>query len=196
MKNKKNQLIGGKKTINLKNKRIIFIFIFINYNLFVFIIYMDESIEKILYKIGMDVAMDYQNELRSLGSVATGTLANTVDFNVEVNGGTYKIYLLLEDYWKYVEEGREPGKFPNVGKLMEWIKVVNILPRPLPDGSLPTQELLVYMIRNRIKTKGIEAKPALKNALNKNQDMLTKAKAAIGNGLNKEIKKMLQELNK
>jgi hypothetical protein len=157
---------------------------------------MDESIEKILYKIGMDVAMDYQNELRSLGSVATGTLANTVDFNVEVNGGTYKIYLLLEDYWKYVEEGREPGKFPNVGKLMEWIKVVNILPRPLPDGSLPTQELLVYMIRNRIKTKGIEAKPALKNALNKNQDMLTKAKAAIGNGLNKEIKKMLQELNK
>ena len=47
---------------------------------------MDKEIEQILYQVAMDVAMDYQNELRSFNSIASGTL-NNVDFEVNVNNG-------------------------------------------------------------------------------------------------------------
>lgn len=152
------------------------------------------EIEQILYDVAYQVAIDYQNELRSLGSIASGAL-NNVDFEVEIKGGTYKIYLILQDYWKYVEYGRKPGKFPNVGKLQEWIKIKPILPRPLRNGIVPTEKQLTFMIGNSIKEKGIQPKPALANALQKNNNRLTKIKEAVSKSLDKEIKKMLKELN-
>lgn len=156
---------------------------------------MNEEIEQILYQVAMDVAMDYQAELRSFDSIATGNL-NNVDFEVNIQGGTYKISLILQDYWKYVEQGRKPGKFPNVGKLQEWIKVKRLVPRPMKDGKLPTEKQLTFMIGNSIKEKGIPAKPALANALRKNETHLNKIKEAVGKSLDKEIKQMLKELNK
>lgn len=156
---------------------------------------MDKEIEQILYQVGMDVAMDYQNELKAFNKIATGELHN-VDFEVEIKGGTYTISLILQDYWKYVEQGRQPGKFPNVGKLQEWIKVKPILPRPMKDGKFPTEKQLTYIIGNSIKEKGIQPKPALANALRKNEIHLNKIKEAVGKSLDKEIKQMLKELNK
>ena len=153
------------------------------------------EIEQILYDVAYQVAIDYQNELRSFDSIASGAL-NNVDFEVEIKGGTYKIYLILQDYWKYVEYGRKPGKFPNVGKLQEWIKIKPVIPRPLTNGIVPTEKQLTFMIGNSIKEKCIQPKPALANALIKNETQLNKIKEAVGKSLDKEIKKMLKELNK
>ena len=156
---------------------------------------MDKEIEQILYQVAMDVALDYQAELNALNVNATGNLQN-VDFDVEVNGGTYKIYLILQDYWKFVENGRLPGSFPNIGKLQQWIQIKQILPRPMADGKLPTEKQLTYIIGNSIKEKGIQPKPALANALRNNETHLNKIKEAVGKSLDKEIKQMLKELNK
>ena len=156
---------------------------------------MDKEIEQILYQVAMDVALDYQAELNALNVNATGNLQN-VDFDVEVNGGTYKIYLILQDYWKFVENGRLPGSFPNIGKLQQWIQIKQILPRPMANGKLPTEKQLTFMIGNSIKEKGIQPKPALANALRKNETHLNKIKEAVGKSLDKEIKQMLKELNK
>ena len=156
---------------------------------------MDKEIEQILYQVAMDVAMDYKAELNALNVNATGNLQN-VDFEVEVNGNTYKIYLILQDYWKFVENGRLPGSFPNIGKLQQWIQIKQILPRPMANGKLPTEKQLTYIIGNSIKEKGIQPKPALANALKKNETHLNKIKEAVGKSLDKEIKKMLKELNK
>ncbi len=156
---------------------------------------MDKEIEQILYQVAMDVAMDYQAELNALNVSATGNLQN-VDFEVEISGGTYRIALILEDYWKFVEKGRLPGSFPNIGQLQQWIQIRQILPRPMANGKLPTEKQLVYMIGKSIKERGIQPKPALANALQKNNNMLTKVKEAVGKSLDKEIKQMLKELNK
>ena len=156
---------------------------------------MDKEIEQILYQVAMDVALDYQAELNALNVNATGNLQN-VDFDVEVNGGTYKIYLILQDYWKFVENGRLPGSFPNIGKLQQWIQIKQILPRPMANGKLPTEKQLTYIIGKSIKEKGIQPKPALANALRKNETHLNKIKEAVGKSLDKEIKQMLKELNK
>ena len=86
---------------------------------------MDKEIEQILYQVAMDVASDYQNELKTFNSIATGELHN-VDFEVNIKGGTYTISLILQDYWKFVEDGRKKGQLPNIGKIQEWIKVKTI----------------------------------------------------------------------
>lgn len=156
---------------------------------------MDKEIEQILYNVALDVASDYQDELKAFNKITTGELHN-VDFEVNVKGGTYTISLILQDYWKFVEEGRQPGKFPNVGKLQEWIKVKAIMPRPMKDGKFPTEKQLAFVIGKSIKEKGIPAKPALANALKKNDAHLNKIKEAVSKSLNKEIKQMLKELNK
>ncbi len=156
---------------------------------------MDKEIEQILYQVAMDVAMDYKAELNTLNVSATGNLQN-VDFEVEISGGTYRIALILQDYWKFVEKGRLPGSFPNIGQLQQWIQIKQILPRPMANGKLPTEKQLVFMIGKSIKEKGIRPKPALANALQKNNNMLTKVKEAVGKSLDKEIKQMLKELNK
>ena len=152
------------------------------------------EIEQILYNVALDVASDYQDELKKFGKIATGELYD-VKAEVNVNGGTYTISLILQDYWKYVEQGRQPGKFPNVGKLQEWIKVKAIIPRPMKDGKFPTEKQLTFMIGNSIKEKGIQPKPALANALKKNETHLNKIKEAVSKSLDKEIKQMLKELN-
>jgi hypothetical protein len=154
----------------------------------------DKEIEQILYQIAMDVAMDYQSELNALNINATGNLQN-VDFEVEVSGNTYKIYLILQDYWKFVEKGRLPGSFPNIGQLQQWIQIKQMLPRPMANGKLPTEKQLVYMIGKSIKEKGIKPKPALANALKKNDAQLNRIKEAVSKSLDKEIKQMLKELN-
>ena len=41
------------------------------------------EIEQILYDVAYQVAIDYQNELQSFGSIASGAL-NNVDFEVEI----------------------------------------------------------------------------------------------------------------
>ena len=156
---------------------------------------MDKEIEQILYQVAMDVAMDYKAELNTLNVSATGNLQN-VDFEVEVSGDTYRIYLILQDYWKFVEKGRLPGSFPNIGQLQQWIQIKQILPRPMADGKLPTEKQLTFMIGNSIKEKGIQPKPALDNTLIKNSDLLNKVSNIISTGFDKEIKQMLKEINK
>lgn len=164
---------------------------------------MDKEIEQILYQVAMDVASDYQNELKAFNKIATGNLHN-VDFEVNIKGGTYTISLILQDYWKFVEDGRKAGTLPNIGKIQEWIKVKKIIPRPIEkkfktkDSEIftPTEKQLTFMIANSIKEKGIQPKPALANALKKNDTHLNKIKEAVSKSLDKEIKQMLKELNK
>ena len=155
----------------------------------------DSNIQSILYQVAYDVALDYQTELRNQGISATGALAN-VDFEVTIGENNYGISLILQDYWKNVEYGRRPGKFPNVTSLQEWIQVRKILPRPMANGKLPTEKQLTFMIGNSIKENGIPARPVLANTLEKNKDMINKVKDAVALGFDKEIKKMLKELNK
>ena len=150
------------------------------------------EIEQILYDVAYQVAIDYQNELRNFDSIASGAL-NNVDFEVEIKGGTYKIYLILQDYWKYVEYGRKPGKFPNIGAIQKWIEIKPIIPKPY-KGKIPTPKQLSSIISRSIKKKGIPAKNVLNNTLNEVMKVQTdKIKKAIGNDYELQVGIMIQE---
>ena len=60
---------------------------------------------------------------------------NPTDTENYIDVFNYWIALILQDYWKFVEKGRLPGSFPNIGQLQQWIQIKQILPRPMANGN-------------------------------------------------------------
>lgn len=129
---------------------------------------MEESFEnllQVLYEYGEAVRDIYKDRLLADGKRATGKLIKNVQAFVAYEGTEAVVYLQLEDYWKYVENGRKPGRWPPRQKILDWIRIKPILPRPNENGKLPTQEQLAFLIQRKIGTKGIPAGNQLKETI-------------------------------
>lgn len=128
----------------------------------------------------------YKDKLLDDGKKATGQLLNSISTKVKSNGIDYVITLEAANYFKWVEEGRKPGKFPPPDAILKWIKAKPVLPYPDKKGKLPTEKQLAYLIGRKIANEGIEAGhqlkytvdtlnaeyiPKLQNALNKDFDL-------------------------
>ena len=109
------------------------------------------------------IANSYRNELTQQGKVASGRLR---DFTVEVvqDDKWFNIVFNLEHYWKYVENGRKPGKFPPINAIMKWIRVKPIVPHPM-NNRVPTTKQLAFLIARSIAQNGIKPTHALQNTL-------------------------------
>ena len=45
----------------------------------------------------------YRQQIDQTNTNATGRLANTINFKLEIDNQAISLDLLLEDYWKYIE---------------------------------------------------------------------------------------------
>ena len=110
-----------------------------------------------------NIANAYRQELTNQGKVASGKLR---DFTVEVvqDDKWFNIVFNLEHYWKYVENGRKPGKFPPINAIMEWIRVKPIVPHPM-NNRVPTTKQLAFLIAISIAQNVIKPTHALQNTL-------------------------------
>lgn len=70
----------------------------------------------------------YKTALQEADKVASGALLNSIDYTVEINDRQVTLSIYAEEHWKYVEYGRNPGKFPPLDTIKSWIKVKG-LPR-------------------------------------------------------------------
>lgn len=109
----------------------------------------------ILEEYGNEIINTYRRKLYEGGSTATGTLGNTISATVNAEDGIYEVNLNIQDYWKYVEYGRLPGKFPNIDAIRKWIQVKPVIPYTY-NGKLPTLNELTFLISRKIANKGIE----------------------------------------
>lgn len=126
---------------------------------------------------------------------ASGKLAQSAHYELKVNDRVYEVGIWLEDYWKYVENGRKAGKFPPINKIKEWIKVKPIIPRPY-NGKLPTEDQLAFLIGRKIAREGYEGKQPLERAITDvNNQMLMTIKMAIVEDIGKDITDVLVTLN-
>lgn len=62
----------------------------------------------------------------------------------------------LASYWKYVEFGRRPGKWPPMEKILRWIIEKPVIPRPDKNGRVPTEKQLSFLISRKIGLEGIQ----------------------------------------
>lgn len=86
--------------------------------------------------------------------VATGTLLSSIETEVRLNGLTMSVVFKAEDYLQWVNNGRKGGKFPPPDKILEWVIAKPVLPRPMGNGKLPTQEQLAFLIGRKIAREG------------------------------------------
>lgn len=125
-----------------------------------------ENVQAALKEYAEEVRMMYRNRLILDDKYASGKLIQNIKTDVKFKSGSViQAVLYLEDYWKFVEEGRKPGKYPPPDKILEWIKIKPITPEPDKNGKLPTTEQLAFLIGRKIANSGITAGHQLKETV-------------------------------
>ena len=131
---------------------------------------MFQRVAETLDEMGKAIGEAYKKNLTDSNRNASGKLYNSIHSQVTVNNMTYDVELMMEEYWKWLENGRPPthtstpSNPPLRERILEWIRVKPVLPRPI-DGKLPTEEELAYLITRKIHREGFEGKPDLSDAL-------------------------------
>lgn len=97
---------------------------------------------------------------------ASGNLISSLKpVNIQFKNNKYEADISIASYWKYVEYGRRPGKFPPINKILNWIKVKPVIPRPMNGLKPPTEPQLAFLIARKIARDGIKAGNQFKEAL-------------------------------
>ena len=142
-----------------------------------------DTLEAVLREYGEEVRKQYQTNLTDNNRIASGNLYNC-NFIVEKRGKTYEVALDLQEYWKYVEYGRNPGKFPPTNKILEWIQIKPVIPRPDASGRIPTPKQLAFLIGRKIANEGYEGSNDLTDA---NDDIFRRYEPKIVAALAKDL---------
>lgn len=113
----------------------------------------------------LEVAEQYKNEfeqlykdrLKSNGYVASGKLLD-VHAKVKVGYDVITISFSAENYWKWVEHGRNNGKRPPIDAILKWVKDKHLPIESRLDKNgksyLPTEQQLAFLISRSIGEKG------------------------------------------
>lgn len=114
-----------------------------------------------------DFIATYKGLLIRDNKKATGNLIKSLKpVSIEFAGNKCTGSISLASYWKYVEYGRRKGgKFPPFNKILDWVKVKPVIPRPI-NGIKPTEKQLTFLICRKIARDGIEPGNQFKEALN------------------------------
>lgn len=122
------------------------------------------NLQRVLGEFAQELRNAYQDNLIRDDKIASGNLLNSIDYKVQYDDRAIWVELHLEDYYKWVENGRGPGKFPPPDKILEWIRIKPVIPDDR-GGKLPTEQQLAYLIGKKISEEGIEPGNQLHNAM-------------------------------
>lgn len=124
-------------------------------------------LEKALESFLNDFIATYKGLLIRDNKKASGNLISSLKpVSIQLNNNKFEAEISIASYWKYVEYGRKPGKFPPTDKILEWIKVKPVLPRPINGHKPPTEKQLAFLISRKIAREGIKPGNQFEEALN------------------------------
>ena len=150
------------------------------------------ELQQVLQDYAKEAEEIYKYQISLGGKNASRKLTDTIKSNIIVGDQAYEVSLTLQEYWKYVESGRAPGKFPPVKALLDWISVKPIIPRPDANGRIPTPKQLSFLIGRKIKEEGIEPFPALETTKEELDKIYhEKLSAALGHDVSHYIRKII-----
>lgn len=117
------------------------------------------TLERVLNEFADQFIQNARDNLQSNGSIATGELYDSFEKIVEIGDDWFKVSVSLADWWKYVENGRGPGKYPPPDAIRNWIEVKPVTPYAGVDGKVPSVEQLTFLISRKIAEEGTDPKP-------------------------------------
>lgn len=120
----------------------------------------------------------YKQAIKDSDHIASGELANTATFKTRFAGSLFIVSFQLQYYWKYLENGRKPGKKqPPIEPIEKWIEIRHIQPKiKTPDGKPPTTKQLAFAIAKSIGKNGIPPTKLLQNTLDNSDDLINQLK--------------------
>lgn len=136
----------------------------------------------------------YQNDHVVQGN--PNKLADNIADLVQVEGNTIKIGFTLPAEWKFIEDDTRPH-WPPPDAIKKWIEEKPVNGRPLPDGRIPTEDQLAYLIGRKIAEEGTKGDHLLEEAIIRTDffnRMIYIIKEEMTAHVNKEIKEILMTL--
>lgn len=119
------------------------------------------ELQRVLQDLANDIRDNYKEHLQfnsrftELGVPAgySQRLIDSVKTQVVVGDREWEVTMTLNDYWKYVEDDTKPH-FPPVNKILEWVQIKPVIPRPDSKGRIPSPKSLAFLIGRSISRKG------------------------------------------
>ncbi|MCC8185940.1 MAG: hypothetical protein LIP08_00105 [Bacteroides sp.] len=148
-------------------------------------------VDKVLTEWGQLFVETYKGKLNTIR--ATGDLEHTLSFGATIEDEKWSVFLDLTSYWRWIEYGRQPGKFPPIHTMIDYIQAKPIIPRPqtLPNGRqvIPTVNQLAFLIGRKIKDKGIPPKEWI-------SETITELRSGLVHDLKKAFARDISEIIK
>lgn len=123
-----------------------------------------------IQSICSDLLQRYKDEITKSGHNASGELENTASYKCMVNGKWFEVTFILQDYWRYLENGTKPH-FPPTDAIERWITVKHIVPTAI-NGKVPTSKQLAFLIARGISRNGTQPTKALQQTLDSSDDLI------------------------
>lgn len=115
-------------------------------------------LEEVLNEFADAFIQAARDNLQANGTNASYDLYNSFEKIVEIDDGAFKVSVSLAEYWKWVENGRGPGKYPPPEAIRRWIEVKPVNISPI-NGRMPSVEQVGFLIGRKIAEEGTEAQP-------------------------------------
>ena len=120
----------------------------------------ENNIYKKLEEIGQKV-VDEMKAIVTRGymgrpAVASGNLLNSIQYDVTVNSGVWTLVIEYADYGKWVNNGRNPGKFPPKKDIEAWVRLKGLpqtavwpIMMKIKNGGFYSTKIGQFNIRNK-----------------------------------------------
>jgi hypothetical protein len=125
----------------------------------------DDGILRVVQNWGNELIAQMQNRLRANKTNASSSLSQSIEPQIKGTQSGYRLTVLMQDYWFYVENGRKPTKGGGNGELYkniyEWIRYKRPMQQKIaqsPDRIAATKSL-AYVITRKIHREGTKAQP-------------------------------------
>jgi len=141
--------------------------------------------EELFNALGDEMKKNLIQEMRRTKAIASGDLLRSIKFEMKKNpDGGATITVEANEYIIYVDKGRKPGKYAPLKPLEEWVKKKGLA----SDKKKVTA--IAFAINNKIKKKGIKARPIIEKAYANGLPLYDKI---INDVLDKDLNKFLQQ---
>ena len=159
------------------------------------------ELQQVLQDLANDIRDNYKEHLqfndryteRGVPSGYSQRLIDSVKTQVVVGDRAWEITMTLNDYWKYVENDTNPH-FPPVSKILEWVNIKPVLPRPDSRGRIPSPRSLAFLIGRSISVNGTKGSHDLEKVKDGVIPMYKeKIAIALGHDMENYIRKLVVE---